>query len=62
MLLETDDGGIYGLNDPQDPLDPNSPGRWVCLNNTMEDTRIYQVAYDPTTGLISGVEPGQRYL
>jgi hypothetical protein len=53
-LLETDDGGIYGLNHPQDPLDRLNPGRWVSLNNTMEDTEFVSVAYDTTTGLISG--------
>ncbi len=51
MLLETDDGGIYGLDHPQDP---GSTDRWVSLNAFIEDTEFYQVAYDERLGVIVG--------
>ena len=51
MLLETDDGGIYGLNHPRSP---GTTDRWVSLNSSIEDTEFFQVAYDETTGEIVG--------
>jgi hypothetical protein len=60
-LLETDDGGIYGLNGVQNVPDGgvSNPG-WVALNGDLNglvgirDTEFFSVAYDPLNGLILG--------
>jgi hypothetical protein len=49
-LLETDDGGIYGLNHPQNP---GATDHWVSLNNSIADTEVGSAAYDETTGHVT---------
>jgi hypothetical protein len=51
MLLETDDGGIYGLNNPQGM---GSTDRWVSLNASMEDTEFFSLTYDARRGTVFG--------
>jgi hypothetical protein len=50
-ILETDDGGIYGLPDVQDF--GNNP-HWVALNENIQDTEFFQIAYDSQDGVIFG--------
>src|SRR5262249_47414662 len=50
-LLETDDGGIYGLTNP---LNPGPNDVWVALNGSLQITEFYRVAYDGFHGFILG--------
>jgi hypothetical protein len=52
ILLNTDDGGIFGLDNPHSP----GSGLWVSLNSSLENTEFLPggIAYDETTGHIAG--------
>jgi hypothetical protein len=49
-LLETDDGGIYGLSSPRFAF----PSVWVSLNANLRDTEFFSVGYDSLFGRIVG--------
>jgi hypothetical protein len=51
ILLQTDDGGIYGLSNP---LNPSNSDVWVALNGSLRTTEFYRVGYDSVRGLILG--------
>jgi hypothetical protein len=66
ILLETDDGGIYGLPGPRD-----NPGTlWTTLSFGLRDTEFFSVAYDAENGDVLGgtqdngtvVQPGPNGL
>jgi hypothetical protein len=46
-LLETDDGGIYGLS-------LNSDYGWVSLNESLSNTEFFSVAYDAENNVVLG--------
>jgi hypothetical protein len=50
-LLETDDGGIYGLQSPRTAPD-DTP--WESYNGTLQDTEFFTIAYDSVNHLIFG--------
>jgi hypothetical protein len=49
LLLESDDGGVFGLNNPR-----TSNGVWHAASANMQATEFFSVSMDPTTGLIAG--------
>jgi hypothetical protein len=66
ILLETDDGGIYGLLDPRD----NAGSMWTTLSFNIRATEFFSVAYDLENGVVLGgtqdngtvVQPGPNGL
>jgi hypothetical protein len=48
-LLETDDGGIYGLYLPN-----TTPDQWISLVGNLRVTEFFSIGYDPNQGLIQG--------
>jgi hypothetical protein len=57
VLLETGDGGIYSLANPQsfDPTKTSPPNaQWTSVNGDLRDTEFITVAYDSRNGLILG--------
>ncbi|HZU36340.1 MAG TPA: sialidase family protein, partial [Gemmataceae bacterium] len=53
FLLETDDGGVFGLDNPQSQTSFGFPN-WVALNGNIRDTEFFDVAYDSHQGFIFG--------
>jgi hypothetical protein len=51
-LLETDDGGVYGL--PNIGLGSTLFGYWVSLNANLRDTEFFSVAYDAENNTVVG--------
>ena len=51
MLLDANDGGIYGLTNP---LGPGASDVWVGLNGNIACTEFYSVAYDTVDGVVMG--------
>jgi hypothetical protein len=49
LLLESDDGGVFGLGNPR-----NSSSGWRAASANMQATEFFSVSVDPTTGLIAG--------
>ncbi len=52
VLLEFDDGGIYSLTNPQDPMDGTDS--WTTLAGNLRDTELHGVAYDTARNLVFG--------
>jgi hypothetical protein len=44
-IIETDDGGVYRLSDPEGFVTPLFTG-WSSANGTLADTEFYSVSYD----------------
>jgi hypothetical protein len=51
-ILECDDGGIYRLRNPDNPLGVGSS--WSSVNGNIQPTEFYSVAYDPIDNTIIG--------
>jgi hypothetical protein len=49
-LLESDDGGIYALNNPTNA----AANDWNSFNGNLDDFEFYSVAYDPVNQVIAG--------
>jgi hypothetical protein len=49
LLLESDDGGVFGLANPR-----TSSSGWDAASANMRATEFFSVSVDPTTGLIAG--------
>lgn len=47
-LLEADDGGLFQLTDPLDPVND----AWISLNGDLAVTEVYSVAYDHVSNVI----------
>jgi hypothetical protein len=52
-LLESDDGGLFGMNSINRPMNP-AVTPWVALSGDLGDTELYRVAYDTQNGLVLG--------
>jgi photosystem II stability/assembly factor-like uncharacterized protein len=54
VLLESDDGGVFGLPFAKDVSFTNGSPPWYALSANMRATEFFSVTMDPTTGLIAG--------
>ena len=50
-LLDTNDGGINGLTNPQNP---SQFDHWVSADGNIQDTEFFKVVYDSFNGVIFG--------
>ncbi len=58
-LLQTDDGGIYRLLNPNDP----ATRRWQSVNGNLAITEINSIAYDPVEDvIIAGTQDNGTFL
>jgi hypothetical protein len=53
-LLDTNDGGIYRLVNPNGDSSPAPPRAWAPLVGNMQTTEFYSVAYDSLNNIIFG--------
>jgi hypothetical protein len=49
-LLQASDGGIYRLNNPDNP----ATRAWVSLNGNLRVTEFHSIAFDPLSGVLFG--------
>jgi hypothetical protein len=49
LLINVDDGGIFGRNDPQ-----SDAGEWISLVGDLQITEIHDIAYDRNSNIIFG--------
>jgi hypothetical protein len=49
-ILQSNDGGIYRLVNPNDP----ATRRWVSVNGDIHTTEFHSVAYDPVSNVVFG--------
>jgi hypothetical protein len=54
VLLESDDGGVFGLPYPKDTSFTKGKPLWFAASANMQATEFFSVTVDPTTGLIAG--------
>ena len=52
-LLDTNDGGIYALLNARNPSGGDGD-HWVSINENMQDTEFFHIAYDSIDGTIAG--------
>ena len=50
-LLQSSDGGLYRLVDPDNRLNQR---QWVSVNGNIRPTEFHSVAYDPLSGIVFG--------
>jgi hypothetical protein len=53
-LLETDDGGIFGLTNPSQASTADTYDRWIDLVGDLHNTEFFSATYDTNNGVLLG--------